>query len=148
VEEVEKETTETLAKAEKGDERSEAEKAADAMIVQSEVTKAIVPGNDNPTEGPVKAGDTSDEQLRAVGLSAMKRLTAITADQTEINRERAKEALTEKTLGKQNRDRPDEQILRETREGAGSGNPEQGKDHGHDASRDAPQIDDDFGLGD
>lgn len=75
-------------------------------------------------------------------------LTAITADQTEINRERAKEALTEKTLGKQNRDRPDEQILRETREGAGSGNPEQGKDHGHDASRDAPQIDDDFGLGD
>ena len=71
VEEVEKETTETLAKAEKGDERSEAEKAADAMIVQSEVTKAIVPGNDNPTEGPVKAGDTSDEQLRAVGLSAI-----------------------------------------------------------------------------
>jgi hypothetical protein len=73
---------------------------------------------------------------------------AINGDQTEINRAQAKEALTEKTLGKQERDRPDEQILRETREGAGSGNPEQGKDHGHEASKDAPQIDDHFGLGD
>lgn len=148
VEGVEKEASEELAKAEKGDERSEAEKAADAMIVQSEVARVIVPGNDNPTAGPVKEGDTSDEQPRTMGLSVMKQLIAINGDQTEINRAQAKEALTEKTLGKQERDRPDEQILRETREGAGSGNPEQGKDHGDEASKNAPQIDDDFGLGD
>jgi hypothetical protein len=118
------------------------------MIVQSEVAKVSVPGNDNPTAGPVKEGDNSDEQPRTMGLSVMKQLIAINGDQAEINRAQAKEALTEKTLGKQDRDRPDEQILRETREGAGSGNPEQGKDHGHEASKDAPQIDDDFGLGD
>ena len=81
----------------------------------------------------------------------MKRLTAITADQTLINSERAKEALTETTLGKTERDqaRWNRSCVRR-REGAGSGKPRAGKDHGpRDASRrDAPQIIDDYRIGD
>ena len=151
VEETEQEATEALAKAEstdKADGRSEAEKAADAMLVQSEVAKTIAPSNDNRAEGPTKDGDADDGQPRTAGLSSMARLTQITSDQTEINREQAKEALTEKTLGKQDRARPEEQITRETREGAGTDQKDQGHNHNREASHDTPAIDDDFGLGD
>jgi hypothetical protein len=78
----------------------------------------------------------------------MARLTAITADQTEINRQQAKEALTEKTLGKQDRDRPEEQIQRETREGAGTDQKDQSHGNDREVSHGTPAIDDDFGLGD
>jgi hypothetical protein len=78
----------------------------------------------------------------------MARLTAITADQTEINRERATDSLTEKTLGKQDRDRPEEQIQRETREGAGTDQKDQSHGNDREPSHDTPAIDDDLGLGD
>ncbi len=148
VEEAKHEVTETLEKSEKGDERSEAEKAADAMIVQSEVTKAIPSSNDNSSQGPAREGDTGNGELRSVSLSSMARLTAITADQTEINRQQAKEALTEKTLGKQDRDRPEEQIQPETREGAGTDQKDQSHGNDREASHGTPGIVDDFGLGD
>jgi hypothetical protein len=150
-EEAEQETTEALEKAdgaEKADGRSEAEKAADAMFGESEIVRAVTPSNDNPADVPAKDADADDGQPRTAGLSVMKQLIAISGDQTEINREQAKEALTEKTLGKQDRERPEEQITRETREGAGTDQKDQGHGHDREASHDTPAIDDDFGLGD
>jgi hypothetical protein len=118
------------------------------MFVQSEEVRAVTPSNDNPADGPARDADADDGQPRTAGLSVMKQLIAISGDQTEINREQAKEALTEKMLGKQDRDRPEEQITRETREGAGTDQKDQGHGHGKEASHDTPSIDDDFGLGD
>lgn len=133
------------------DTRSEAERAADAMVVKGEIVQSP---NDRPVDAKdalTKGDDTSEGVPRPRGLSAVARLTAITNDQAEIAREQAKEALTDKILGSRGKNRPEEQIMHETRDGAGTGplDPYQPRyPQGRGGSPGEPEIDDDYGIGD
>jgi hypothetical protein len=148
LEEAEQETTETLEKGEKADTRSEAEKAADAMFANSAVADRQGPDGLQVRDNSATSGEAEDQTPRSRSIAVGSRYATAASDKTEIAREQAKEALTDKTLGKQGRDRPEEQIQGENREGAGTDQKDQTHGHEKEASNDAPAIDDDFGLGD
>lgn len=150
-EEAERETTEALEKAdgaEKADRRSDAEKAADAMFVKSAVTDRHSADDLQGRDNSATSGEAEDQTPRSRSIAVGSRYATAAADKTEIARQQAKDALTDKTLGKQDRDRTEEQIQRENREGAGTDQKDQGQGHEREASNDTPTIDDDFGLGD
>ncbi len=151
VDEHEQETTEALERAEsteKADGHSEAEKAADAMFVNSAVTDLHSADDLQGRDNSATSGEAEDQTPRSRSIAVGSRYATAATDKTEIARLQAKDALTDKTLGKQDRDRTEEQIQRENREGAGTDQKDQGQGYERDASNDTPTIDDDFGLGD
>ena len=149
------------------DRRSEAEKAADAMIVRGDLPSilkeevhartpgagpgagASVPGVGQPVSVPSRGLD--ELTVGRIGKAG-------DPQQTEFARAAAQTAMTTRVLGGQDKDRPEEQILRETREGAGAAPLHSGHDHppaaGPAAAPDlapAPELDiddDDYGIGD
>ena len=130
----------------KKDGRSEAERAADAMMLRGDTSPNSLTDRKESQSASDKVGEQVDDASRSSSLSVGARFAGNSSDKTEINRTLAQEAATEKVYGPQAKDRPEEQILRETREGAGVGvkgeNPSRG-----DASPET-EIDDDYGIGD
>ena len=134
-------------------ELSEAEKAAEAMVVGGDTAAApltVPEAGTEPTPTAVPAIPASTgERSSGRGLSAPSHLGARTAEQSEIARAQAQATTTERALGQQEQDRPEEQIMRETREGAGVAplHPHH-HHHQHGDVSPEPELDDDYGIGD
>jgi type IV conjugative transfer system coupling protein TraD len=132
------------------DPRSEAETAADAMVFKSERAKWSEQSWADARGASARGDDADEGPSRPGGLSAVARLTAITNDRAEIARAKATEALTKKGLGSEARARPEAQIMRETRDGAGTGQLHPDLPHHPQAREEAssePAVDGDFGIG-
>ncbi|MGB3472115.1 MAG: type IV secretion system DNA-binding domain-containing protein [Erythrobacter sp.] len=139
---------EALEQGEKADQRSEAEKAADAMMVTGAISNGNMPAQTATPDRGTQDGQPDGAAPRSRSLDVGARFAKQADNKTAMAREEAKQALTEKRLGKQNQGRTEEQIMRETREGAGAGEKGQDQNRAHDVSNDTPRIDDDFGIGD
>lgn len=136
-------------KSESKDGRSEAEKAADAMVLQANTIQPQTPGPGDAAIASEKSEGQDEGAQRSSSLVVGARFAASVTDKTEIARSLAQAAMTEKVYGPQQQNRTEEQIMRETREGAGTG--EKDSNHHHHSrggSSPEPEIDDDYGIGD
>ena len=138
--------------------RSEAEKAAEAMVIRGDLAP-VVPANDQAplaaveplrTENhePVDPSKTSvTSAAEALSLRNSHSHLTKSPDQLAINRLKAGQEMTEQARTEKGKEGPEEQILRETREGAGVAplHPHHSQTRG-DASP-GPELDDDMDMG-
>lgn len=110
------------------DGRSEAELAAEAIVVRgdlgavvNDIERAPAPAPAQDQSPHVAEGREVTAGAKPVGGASVFSVGALTAktDELEMARTKATQALTERRHGPDARDRGEEQILRETREGAG-----------------------------
>lgn len=134
------------------DGRSEAELAAEAMVVRGDLGAVVsdierAPAQDQSPH--VAEGREVAAGAKPVGGASVFSVGALTAktDELEMARTKASEALTERRHGPDARDRGEEQILRETREGAGVAplHPHHNHHHREDPAVEA-ELDDDMEM--
>ena len=133
--------------------RSEAELAAEAMVVRGDLG-ALQAANDTadaPNVTPASADAVSailsreDPSATSSGRSAAFSVGSLIAksDEIEIARTKAAQSMTERRLGADGKERSEEQIMRETREGAGVA-PLHPHHHHHQHDREDPGIEPDL----
>lgn len=138
------------------DGRSEAERAAEEMVIVETPSVPTAATSSLPTSAHIALGEAdelaarsknSDVSPTSQNLNSSFSVGSLSGDQgqSEIARIQTREELTHQTVRQPGSDKPEEQIMRETREGAGVaplGEPEAPTRHSSENS-----VDDDWSLG-
>ncbi len=141
------------------DQRSEAEKAAEAMVIRGDLTQ-MQAANDQATMQPATLARIEDQPSAAQSKARPETTGAEAAalalktshiikspDQLAIERAKAGQEMTDRAQVQGDKNAPEEQIMRETREGAGVAPLHPHGSHERGDASPAPAIDDDMDLG-
>ena len=141
------------------DQRSEAEKAAEAMVIRGDLAP-MQAANDQATMQPTMSAHIEDQPSAAPSKARPETTGAEAAalalktnhiikspEKLAIERAKAGQEMSDRAQVQSDKNAPEEQIMRETREGAGVAPPHPHGSYERGNASPAPAIDDDMDLG-